>query len=878
MPPGSGQNPARSGRGAPDAASLLIGGYVAVSIAALLIVVLGAVAGMLRPGHGAGTPGQALATSLGIGARTIAVSILIGVFATMFSVPVTWSLRGRPRVLLVVIAAPLLLPQYLVFASWGVLRAPGTLLGDWLERSGTGPWWDIVRWVQAVGGLSLWAFPLAALAMAPAAARIDQGALDAMRLAGAGPIQRARMILAMLRPSLIGSAGLVALVMLGSAVPLHVAQIDTWAIVVWRELQETAGSARAWRAAAPLGAVSALAGAGLGAWLQSRPDQGASNPEPGATPRPWRADIVTVGVWLLAVAAPAVILALHLKQRSSLRRFWQESADAALSSLGLACVVGVITAGVAVLTSIAFSQPERSAPRRLGGFALSLSFAGALIPGILVGSSIVSASGVTPVLGCLTSTCLGLVLAHVIRFAAVGAVVGWWTARAEPREHRESRLLAGSGIDGWWHARGRSCAGLWAASGLASGALSLHEIEAAVVVSPPGDATLSQHMLSLLHYLRDEQLTAGTLWLTIIALALAGAASWLASPRLRHVSARLITIVTFAGVCAAIPSCREASAGSDDGPRPLPNARVIGEPGKAPGQFVKPRAIDTDGRRLFVADMTGRLQVLDLAGHPLAWWTMPLIDRGKPTGITWAPGLGLFVADSHEHRVALYPDPPDHATHIDIAGQWGSYGTGPGQFIFPADVLVVPGTVPGAERLYVSEYGENDRVSVFDRDHRFLFSFGREGDAEDQRDVRFRRPQSLLLDARTRTLVIADACNHRVGLFEADGTLRRWIGRTGASPGSALGEFNYPYGLCQLPDRTVLVCEQGGARVQRLDIDRAIGLEVYGRRGAGVGELDAPWGITYAEGEAFICDAGNHRILAFRVPALSSTVTEVPPR
>lgn len=870
-------------------APLISYAVLGIASACIGLVVVGAAVAVARgspftapafpPGAPAG-PSPGAAGFWAIGTRTVGVCVVVGVLATILALPAAWAARTRPRLIALSALAPLLLPQYLVYASWGLLRAPGTSLGDWLERLGPGAWWEIIRWAQALGGLVLWAWPLALLVLAPTAAGVDASTLDALRLSGAGPVRTLLVVTSSLTRAILGAAGVVSLVMLGSAVPLHVAQIDTWAIAVWRELQETGGSPGAWRAALPL-MFCTMSGGLLLAWFttRERPDGGTEAAEP-REPGSRRAAVLAMFVWCVAVVVPAVILVGHLKQVSSLRRFWQESGGSVWVSTQIALAVGISGVLIAAATCVGAGAPDRSGPRRAARWTIALWLAGALAPGVLIGSALSALGAASSRLGFVTDTYAGVVIAHIVRFGAVAALAGWWAGRVEPGELRDARLLAGGGLAPWWAALGRPRAGLFLSAGLVMLALSFHEIEAAVVVSPPSEATLSQHMLSLLHYLRDEQLTAGTLWMLLIGLAVASVAgAAMIRPRLvrNGAAAVVLLIMVFAGV----PGCREASGRSgDSAPEPLPQARVIGEPGRAPGQFVKPRAIDTDGTNICVVDMTGRCQILAPDGKPVSWWTMPALDRGKPTGISWIDPPALpdsyepvwYIADSHEHRVAAYRWPLSKGGDNPIAQQWGSYGPEPGHFTFPSDVLAVEGPWPsqptGGRRYYVSEYGGNDRISIFGDSLNFLFSFGSEGDSDDPARVQFRRPQSLLLDAKTRTLVIADECNHRIGLFTLDGALKKWIGRAGAAPGTGLGEFNYPCGMCQLPDRTLLIAEQGNCRVQRVDIDRATGVAVYGRRGRGVGELDAPWGIAYARGEAYVCDAGNHRISVFRVPDL----------
>lgn len=811
--------------------------------------------------------------------NTVGLAALVATVATVLAVPVAWAMRGRGTLLAVATAATLLVPNYLVYASWGMLRGPGTALGDWLESAATPTTWSIVRWVQVSGAMSLWSWPLAALALAPSASRIETSTLDAMRLTGAGPLRKSGEVLSQMRGGLAVAFGLVALVMLGSAVPVHICQIETWSVQVWRALQETGGSAEAWRTGIALMFVTSVGGLLAGMLALRRDLESCHGSDNGIRRGGGCSAAVAVVIWAASVMVPAVILATHLRQVSSLRRFLQESAEPLAQSAVLATVVAAITALVGASSAAGFGMRDQG--HRLARAALLIWVAIAAIPGVLVGSAVLSAASVSTHLAWIAETELGLTVSHVARFGVVGALAGWWVARSEPRDLRDLRRSSPGGIGSWWATIGPRGTGTLIAGALGAGSLSLHEIEAAVVVSPPGVRTLSQHMLDLLHYLREEQLIAGTLWLLAISVSVAVICVMAASrgvvgglSAVRRMTPCLIVALTLA---LSVPGCSRPN--TDDTPLPLPKAEVLGETGRSPGQFIKPRVVETDGERLYVIDMTGRCQSFGLDGTLWAWWDMPSQDRGKPTGMTFQPAVlqggipeaQLLVADSHEHRIAWYAPPRAGGGNLNpIVHQLGGYGREPGRFTFPSDVLLIPGRTPELTRIYVSEYGGNDRISVFDIHGGFLFSIGSEGDGKSGNPVQFRRPQSLAWDAESQTLIVADACNHRVGLLTKEGELKRWLGRPGAAPGQAPGEFHYPYGLCLLPDRTLLVCEQGNARVQRIDIVSGRSLAVYGRRGRGKGELDAPWGICYARGRAFVADAGNHRVQVFEVPGMTA--------
>jgi len=326
--------------------------------------------------------------------------------------------------------------------------------------------------------------------------------------------------------------------------------------------------------------------------------------------------------------------------------------------------------------------------------------------------------------------------------------------------------------------------------------------------------------------------------------------------------------------------------------------------------------MDCSDESLWIVDKQARIQRVDPAtGAALGEWQMPEWEMGKPTGLTvWNPGPVegdelIFVADTHYFRVMVYrasdAKPGVHSVRTsagtveagsESAGaqspatvaSFGEYGKGDGQFIFVTDVVVLPGADGAISTLYVSEYGGHDRISVFDvtgdvaavrGDFRFRKSFGTFGSGAGPK-VEFNRPQSIAADVERGWLVVADACNHRVGVLTLEGELVRWIGTAGRGRGGgeaggggghgagagAPAEFLYPYGLSLLPDGTALVCEFGNNRVQRIDLESGTSLGTYGVAGRGVGELSTPWGVTVLDGKAYILDSGNNRVQVIKRP------------
>ncbi|MEM7622319.1 MAG: hypothetical protein AAF235_03865 [Planctomycetota bacterium] len=372
-------------------------------------------------------------------------------------------------------------------------------------------------------------------------------------------------------------------------------------------------------------------------------------------------------------------------------------------------------------------------------------------------------------------------------------------------------------------------------------------------------------------------------------------ANWFGvSRRVAHIAGFVALLVALMSGVALVPGCGDAPARGG----PLETSVVIGETGRFPGQFAYPRAIDAHGSSLVIVDKSARVQRIDPGtGVFLGGWAMPESDLGKPTGITVGPhpfdaGVeAVYVADTHYHRVMVYPLPLDalEKTSRRVAETppepiltLGGYGTEDGSFVYVTDAAPLPSADPArpVSRIYVSEYGGNDRVSVFERvgdGFEFAFAFGTPGHGDgtpgSREGVMFHRPQSLALDGDRGELLVTDASNHRVGRFTLDGELIGWIGGVDAVGVEPL-ELRYPYGIAVLRDGTALVSEFGGNCVRRIDIETGTSVGVYGEAGRLEGQLASPWGIAVVDRTVYVLDSGNDRVQGFRSPAPAADLAE----
>lgn len=480
---------------------LLIAGYP------LMRVMLDLIRGISE-----GAPEDAWAFNPRLLGLSVVWAVLIGALSSALGWIGAWASRGWRAWWTPVLIVPILMPSSLAFSGFGLLRGPGTTIGDWLAM---GPSWRPIfaSKILAIVGLALWSSPLAQLIIASRVRALDPSSLEASRLVGGGALGWFRLRFGMsLRHALL-AVGAVALLMLGSAVPLHLAQMETYATRVWLELDATSVSDR-WRVIAsawPLFLI-ALSASLIVVWhLRQRPAwmRGSGGVEAcvGRVPT-----LLALVVPILAVVVPGVLFALDLESVSTISTLWQSQMESAGNAW---LVAGSLAVSCLVMTSCVWIGLGGGGAARcvtLTGVALLLFLA--LVPGVVTGMLVGSAwRGV----GAVSDSWLIVLLAHMARFGAVPALVGVLLAWSEPREDRDLRTISGAtGVLGWFGTVGLRSWPVIVLASVACAAFSLHEIESAIVVSPPGMDSLARSMLNLLHFQRYEHLAG----LSLIVIAL----------------------------------------------------------------------------------------------------------------------------------------------------------------------------------------------------------------------------------------------------------------------------------------------------------------------------------------------------------------------
>jgi len=255
------------------------------------------------------------------------------------------------------------------------------------------------------------------------------------------------------------------------------------------------------------------------------------------------------------------------------------------------------------------------------------------------------------------------------------------------------------------------------------------------------------------------------------------------------------------------------------------------------GVFVRPSAVATTGERVFVADTgLGIVHLLDLAerryaviqGSPTEHFRVPIdlaivgqqllvVDRGRaavdifdlegnwrsthrcpeltaPVAIAWEEARRLYwLADAATHACFATAD----LEHVQQ--QLGQRGNEPGQFNYPTALAVHP-----LIGLIVAD-AMNFRIQVFDDAGRLVTAFGQKGDAAGD----FARPRAVAADSKGHIYVV-DNQFENVQVFDRTGRLLLAFGQGGDKP----GELALPAGITIDAQDRIWIADSYNRRVQ----------------------------------------------------------------
>ena len=167
--------------------------------------------------------------------------------------------------------------------------------------------------------------------------------------------------------------------------------------------------------------------------------------------------------------------------------------------------------------------------------------------------------------------------------------------------------------------------------------------------------------------------------------------------------------------------------------------------------------------------------------------------------------------------------------------------------------------VQGTFKLYVKVNEEHIRGSPFTMSVKPfhvkpVLCFGEEGNG----DGMFDYPRGVAVTDKDE-IVVADEYNHRVQVFDSNGTFLRSFGRGGKNA----GEFNLPDGIAIDKDGNIFVADRENHRVQIFSWEETY-LGSFGGNGSLANQLSNPRGLSLdSTGNIIVADTGNKLIKIF---------------
>jgi len=187
-----------------------------------------------------------------------------------------------------------------------------------------------------------------------------------------------------------------------------------------------------------------------------------------------------------------------------------------------------------------------------------------------------------------------------------------------------------------------------------------------------------------------------------------------------------------------------------------------------------------------------------------------------------------------------------------IVDAFGRTGQGPGQFLYPRAIEIVPAPAGSAGLFVVDKTG---RIQRFTTAGKFL-------DEIKMPLIEAGYPTGLSV-APNGNLYVADTHYHRVVIFSPDGKRMSEFGRFGQEDGC----FIYPTDIAFSGDGRIFVSEYGGNDRISVFSEQGDFLFCFGSPGSGDGELSRPSALCVdrARKRLYVADACNHRIAIYNL-------------
>jgi DNA-binding beta-propeller fold protein YncE len=266
-------------------------------------------------------------------------------------------------------------------------------------------------------------------------------------------------------------------------------------------------------------------------------------------------------------------------------------------------------------------------------------------------------------------------------------------------------------------------------------------------------------------------------------------------------------------------------------------------------------AVDTHGRIIVTDPGAGGVHIFDFGQRKYKF-----IERhGKnamraPQCVAIDSQDNIYVTDSESGDIFVFEAGGRYSHTI------GSLKGGEGYFKRPTGIAV-----DSAEhRIYVSDT-LRDQVFILDMQGNVLQTIGRTG----LREGEFNFPTELLLDGPN--LLVVDAMNFRVQVFDRSGNFQYAVGKLGDSTGSMFR----PKAVSVDSEGHLYIADSLRGTVQVFNREGEL-LYSFGGRGTRTGEFQLPAGLFIdRDDRVFVVDSFNRRVQVFKYSGLKKSASDL---
>ena len=438
---------------------------------------------------------------LGVGAALLATAIGAPLGLALARI----DLRGK-ALLRIVLAAPVVLPPYVVALAWTYLGS-GKDLSEWTYSL-----------PAAVVVLGLVFYPLSMLATEVALRRIDGRLEEAGVLSAPPQFVLRRITLPLAAPSVLAAALVIFVLSVSEFGVPGLLRVRVYTTEVFTAFAALYDFSRAVLLAVPLVVLSlivatvavALAGERL---VSTRRGSG-TRP---ALLQEWqkRAEAAAITAAAVALGLPVLVLAREALRAESLPAIVEGSGSAITNSLLLATIGATAVVGLAVWLGYARAR----ARGRFGQFADIVFVVAFAVPSTIVGVGLIGLWNRAGLLGAMYGTDVMFILGYLARFVPVAALAIAATIRYVPVSHEEAAAVSGAG---WLRTMTRIVLpqirlGLLVAWVIAF-VLAFGELGVSILVAPPGEATLPIRIYTIIANTPPSHVATLALLQTVVIL------------------------------------------------------------------------------------------------------------------------------------------------------------------------------------------------------------------------------------------------------------------------------------------------------------------------------------------------------------------------